>query len=85
MKSKLKVYGWNLLVGADQMLNVVLAGYPDETFSARVYRKALAGQWFWRLLRWSIDHVFFWQADHCRKSFESEAARGHSPREFAHD
>ena len=85
LKPKLKLYGWNLLIGADQMLNTLLGGYPDETFSARVWRKAQAGQWFWRALRWLIDHIFFLQDDHCRKSYESEAARGHSPREFANE
>lgn len=86
LKQKLKQYFWNLLLGLDQLLNVILAGYPDETFSARVYRKALAGQWFWRALRWLIDGFFnlaFRQESHCFKSYQSESAHGHSPREFA--
>jgi len=83
---RLKRYCWNLLVAADQMLNVLAGGYPDETFSARAWRKAEAGQWFWRVLRRAIDGFFrlvFKQGDHCLKSYESEAARGHSPKEFA--
>jgi hypothetical protein len=81
-----------VLIGADQMLNVILAGYPDETISARVYRKALAGQWFWRGLRRLIDLVFFWDClrdengikikGHCRLSAENELRRVHSPDEM---
>ena len=79
-------YFWNLALGLDQLLNVVLGGYPDETVSSRVHRKARAGQWFWLALRRVIDGAFkivFRQDDHCRKSYDREAARGHSPREFA--
>jgi len=72
---RLKRYGWNVLVAVDQLFNAMLAGYPDETFSARTYRKAVAGQWFWKGLRWSVDHLFFWRADHCRESYESELER----------
>lgn len=79
MREKLKKYGWALLVALDQLANTVLGGYPDETFSARAYRKALAGQPFWRLLRGLIDILFFWERDHCRKSYESELAQNHAP------
>ena len=79
----LEDYAWNLLVALDQLLNTFLFGHPDETFSARTQRKAEAGQWFWRLSRWLINKIFFWQEDHCRASFESEAERKHSPREYA--
>ena len=43
MKTRLKVYGWNLLIALDQMANTILGGFPDETLSARAHRKALAG------------------------------------------
>lgn len=76
---RLKKYGWALLVALDQLANTVLGGYPDETFSARTYRKAEAGQPFWRLTRWIVDGLFFWQPEHCRKSFDSEVAKSHSP------
>ncbi len=76
-------YFWNLALALDQLANVVLGSYPDETFSCRAYRKSLAGQWFWKGAVWILDHLFFWQADHCRQSYESEAARNHSPKEFA--
>lgn len=79
---KVKKYVWNILVALDQVLNVLLFGYPDETFSARVYRKAEAGQWFWRALRWIINTLFFWQDNHCRLSYENEKNRAQCPREY---
>jgi hypothetical protein len=81
--AKVKGYFWNILIGLDQLFNVCLAGYPDETFSARTYRKAKAGQWFWRALAWLIDKAFFWDAEHCRSSYQRELERGHCPKEFS--
>ena len=38
---------------------------------------------FWRTAVRVIDGLFFWQTEHCRQSYASEAARSHSPKEFA--
>jgi hypothetical protein len=84
LKPKLKKYFWNVLIGLDQLANTLLGGYPDETFSARAWRKTQAGQRFWRLLCRLIDGFFVaatGQPDHCRESYANEAARGHSPSE----
>jgi len=78
----LKSYLWNILVALDQMLNTLLSGCPDETFSARTHRKAEAGQWFWVALRRVINQAFFWEDDHCRLSFENEKNRAQGPREY---
>jgi len=83
MQARLKVYAWNLLIALDQLVNVISGGYPDETFSCRTHRKAQAGQWFWRLLQWIIDRIFFWQAGHCREAYQSEQLRRHFPAELA--
>ena len=79
MKARFKKYAWNLLIALDQLANVLAGGCPDETFSCRAYRKAQAGQWFWRFLEWLIDRIFFWQAGHCREAYESERLRNHLP------
>lgn len=82
LKPKIKRYFKNTLIGFDQFANAVLLGYPDETFSARIYRKNLAGQRFWRLLRWTVDKMFFWDTEHCKGSYERELAGGHGPKEY---
>jgi len=76
---KAGTYCWNILIGLDQLLNVVLFGCPDETFSARTFRRALAGRIFWRFLNWGIDGLFFWQKEHCRAAWQSERERRHAP------
>ena len=81
MKAKIKAYFWRLLLALDQLFNTVLFGYPDETFSARAYRKAQAGQWFWRKLRQFIDLLFWFDKKHCQSSYEAELERRHSPNE----
>ena len=74
-------YVKNLLIWADQGLNAVLAGSPDETLSARAYRLSSSSEfWFWSMK--AIDLIFFWQTDHCRRSYEAEQARRHLPKEY---
>ena len=82
-KEKIKRYIWNLLIALDQIINTACGGYPDETFSSRVHRKAEAGQWFWKRLRSLINGLFFWQQNHCLESYQSEQLRRHSPAELA--
>lgn len=37
--SKLKTYGWNVLISIDQLFNAVLGGDPDETLSSRMGKR----------------------------------------------
>lgn len=64
----------SVAIGIDQLLNTVLGGYPDETLSARSYRKQDA--WYY-----IINKIFFWQKDHCRESWESEVNRSQLPKD----
>ena len=81
--ARVKRYLWNLLIALDQLGNTLLAGYPDETLSARTYRKAKAGQWFWRALRRAIDLAFRWESkSHCAESYESENTGTQGPKEY---
>ena len=79
---KIKTYIWNIIISLDQLFNVLLAGYPDETFSARTWRKARAGQWFWAGMRIIIDLLFIWDYPHCLKSYNMEKERRHGPIEL---
>lgn len=82
-KDRLKQYVWHILIALDQSLNTICGGYPDETFSSRVHRKAEAGQWFWKALRFMINSLFFWQPNHCQESYQSEELRRHLPTDLA--
>jgi len=73
-----KRYLINLLIGIDQLANVVFAGRPDETISSRAHR--LRHRPFWALARRGINWLFFWQEDHCQKAWMREMQRRHFPR-----
>lgn len=56
--------------------------HPDgfqiaETLSARAWRHKLDGSRSWPA--WIIDHLFFWQDNHCKAALESELDRAHLP------
>ena len=47
----------NVLIAADQLVNAMLGGHPDETLSARAYRKELTSR-RWAVARKVIDALF---------------------------
>lgn len=73
-------YGKRVLIGADQLLNTLLGGWPDETLSSRAYRWERDGVRSWP--RRIVDAVFFLDPDHCRTSYESEILRRQCPPEM---
>jgi len=70
----------NVLIWVDQGVNVVLFfGSPDETISARAYRKELTSR-KWTIVRAVIDGLFRpFEKEHCKKSFESEMEKKQLP------
>lgn len=63
-------YGKAVLIAADQLVNSLLAGWPDETLSSRAYRWERDGVRSWP--RRVIDRLFFWEEEHCLQSYQSE-------------
>ena len=59
-----------VLVALDQLANALAGGWPDETISSRAWRWEKNGTRAWT--RKVIDALFFWDAEHCRESYESE-------------
>jgi hypothetical protein len=53
---------------------LVFNGSTAQTFSARAYADA-ASDPVWDRRRRIVDRIFFWQEDHCRKSWEREVER----------
>lgn len=72
--------GIQILIAIDQFFNTLIAGYADETLSSRAYRHKKDGSRAWPA--WIIDHLFFWQDEHCKASYESELERAHLPPEL---
>jgi len=74
----MKTYLFNILLGFDQFINTLAAGYPDETISARAYRlrnKTKA----WEVAHTTINILFFFQPSHCHKAYLAEIQRKQSP------
>ena len=77
---KVAAYAKSVGIAADQLINAVLGGWPDETFSARAYRLGvLDGRAGWRRVVWVINKLFFWQRNHCRGAYAKESSRRHFP------
>lgn len=75
-------YGVAFLIALDQLLNAALAGFPDETLSARAYRCGVLDKTpkkRWRFMHTLINCLFFWQPFHCAQAYQSEQERKHSP------
>lgn len=69
------------LIAIDQLFNTILGGWPDETLSSRIWRNVSVPhpkkRWKWAL--WAVNHLFFWQRNHCKGAFDSERRRRHQP------
>ena len=71
--------GFQFFVALDQLINTLIPnGYADETLSSRAYRHAaIKKDCRWPM--WLVDHLFFWQSEHCKSAYESEVERYQLP------
>ena len=77
-------YCKDLMIAVDQLVNVLLCGWPDETLSSASFRASRDGIRHWP--RRLIDTLFFWDrngdAQHCELSYISEQLRLQCPPEL---
>ena len=74
--SKLKRYGYHVIIALDQLFNALTGGAADETLSSRTYRGAVLvdkPKKRWRVLYRLINGLFF-DANHCKTAYESEVS-----------
>lgn len=75
-----------ILIAADQLLNTLTGGWPDETLSSRIWRhNAQTGGTVrrrWEIALKTVNGIFFWQANHCKAAYEKERRRSHLPPEM---
>lgn len=72
-------YWVNVLIGADQWVNAIFGGYPDETLSSRCGRLGYRHPYkFWKVI---IDAMFypFQGPNHCENAYRKEMTRYHFP------
>ena len=84
-KSKLKIWGYHVLIAIDQLFNALIGGAADETLSSRTYRGAMLApkpRKRWRVLYRMINGLFF-DKNHCKTAYESEVTRRQYPQAFS--
>jgi hypothetical protein len=72
----------NILIAIDQLVWVLLTfgnGRPDETISAAAWRMEGQGKVMGFILRPLIDTLFWFDPEHCRKSYNAEFYSLHLP------
>lgn len=62
-----------------QLLNTIVHGFSDESFSSRSYRRSLVTR-RWKVALYVIDKIF--GEGHCKAAYESELARAQMPPEL---
>lgn len=83
--SKLKRYGYHVIIAIDQLFNAITGGAADETLSSRTYRGAILAdkpKKRWRVLYRLINGLFF-DANHCKASYESELSGKQHDKRFS--
>ena len=83
--SKLKRYGYHVIIAIDQLFNALTGGAADETLSSRTYRGAVLTEQpkkRWRVLYRLINGLFF-DANHCKASYESELSGKQHDKRFS--
>lgn len=75
----MKAWALNVAIAADQLVNAVCAGAPDETISSRAHRMRVKGHRWWGWTAAAIDRLFFWQPGHCEAAFIAEQQRTQQP------
>lgn len=83
----LKFFGAQLFIAVDQLLNVLLFGFADETLSARSYRAKAKGRIFGSFMLPIIDALFAWQKQpndrgHCYNAYLKEKEKRGLPPEY---
>lgn len=76
---------FNLLIALDQFVFCLITlghSRPDETISAWAWRSKCAGKLRGRVACGLIDWVFWFDPEHCKRSFESELQRRQLPGEY---
>lgn len=63
-------YGKAVLIAVDQLVNALLAGWPDETLSSRAWRWDNDGVRSWP--KKVINAMFFWEKNHCLSAYTTE-------------
>lgn len=62
-----------VLEACSQLINALTGGYADEMLSARLHRQRYSPTI--NFFRQCINHIFFWEPDHCARAYQCEWQR----------
>lgn len=65
-------YFVRVAAAVSQLVNALLGGHNNMTLSARTHLKSRLHGGVWEQLRRAINALFFWQGDHCRRSWQGD-------------
>jgi hypothetical protein len=65
----MKRYIWNFLIAIDQLANAILGGFPDETISSRMGKRARKGDKLGKIV---CKFLNLFDKGHCEKSIEED-------------
>jgi hypothetical protein len=65
-------YFRGIFISIDQFFNTVFGGWPDETVSSRLGKKARRGNRYAKAACWLIGKVFFHNTRHCFEAIEED-------------
>lgn len=87
MVKSIAEFFFQLFLTIDQLFNVLLLGYADETLSARAWRAYDKRRTFGLIFKPLIDALFFWQKQpndmgHCYNAYLKEKDRRTLPPEY---
>lgn len=74
------MYLLRVLIAIDQLVNTIFGGMPDETISAKLWR--LKDRQPYKVLRYIVDTLFWFDKEHCRTSYESEIKKTQLPSNY---
>lgn len=66
----MKKYSYRVGIAIDQLANTIIGGYPNETLSARAWRRGrVEGDETWSGVQVVIDRLFYFDPRHCEESY----------------
>jgi hypothetical protein len=72
-----KAYVLGVLGALTQLLNAILGGDRDQSFSSRSWEALQAGKSWPSVIVPLLDRIFFWERQHCYRAFQSDIERSY--------
>lgn len=72
-------YLYEVAAAFSQLLNTILGGERDQTFSARIYEATLVRKPWAGVMRRIVNGLWFWQRDHVKSAYHADSEHTYLP------